>query len=180
VRTFKVGACASVPGTLPSVGRAGKLGKKRTHAPSEEREREEFLAEPHIGVLSVASGDDRPPHTTPVWYGYEPGGSITFFTGTQGRRSRKAELIQKAGVLSLSVQREEFPYKYVTVEGTVVGSDRPPSAEQMLAIAGRYLPEEAARGMVEAELGHPGAGPVLFTIRPDRWLTFDFMEDDER
>jgi len=30
------------------------------------------------------------------------------------------------------VQREEFPYKYVTVEGTVVGSDQPPSAEQML------------------------------------------------
>jgi hypothetical protein len=28
--------------------------------------------------------------------------------------------------------------------------------------------------MVEAELGHPEAGPVLFTVRPDRWLTFDF------
>ena len=138
------------------------------------REREEFLAEPHIGVLSVASGDNRPPHTTPVWYGYEPGGSTTVFTGTQGRKSRKAELIEAAGVLSLSVQREEFPYKYVTVEGTVVGSDQPPSAEQMLAIAGRYLPEEAARGMVQEELGHPGSGPVLFTIRPDRWLTFDF------
>jgi len=139
-----------------------------------EKERQEFLAGPHIGVLSVAAGDDRPPHTTPIWYGYEPGGSITFFTGTQGRKSRKTGLIETAGVLSLSVQREEFPYRYVTVEGTVVGSDRPPSAEQMLAIVGRYLPEEAAQGFVEAELGHPGSGPVLFTVRPDRWLTFDF------
>ena len=139
-----------------------------------ERERQEFLAEPHIGVLSVAAGDDRPPHTTPVWYGYEPGGSITFFTGTQGRKSRKAEFIDTAGVLSLTVQRDEFPYKYVTVEGSVVGSDSPPSAEQMLAIVGRYLPEEAAQGFVEEELGHPGPGPVLFTVRPDRWLTFDF------
>jgi hypothetical protein len=95
-----------------------------------ERERQEFLAEPHIGVLSVAAGDDRPPHTTPV--------------------------------------------KYVTVECSVVGSDSPPSAEQMLAIVGRYLPEEAAQGFVEEELGHPGLGPVLFTVRPDRWLTFDF------
>jgi nitroimidazol reductase NimA-like FMN-containing flavoprotein (pyridoxamine 5'-phosphate oxidase superfamily) len=34
-----------------------------------ERERQEFLAEPHIGVLSVASDDDRPPLTVPVRYG---------------------------------------------------------------------------------------------------------------
>src|SRR5215203_539423 len=74
-----------------------------------EKERQAFLAEPHIGVLSVAAGDDdRPPHTTPVWYGYEPGGSITFFPGTQGRKSRKAGFIETAGVLSLTVQREEF------------------------------------------------------------------------
>jgi uncharacterized protein len=145
-----------------------------------ENERQEFLAEPHIGVLSVAAGNDRPPHTTPVWYGYEPGGSITFFTSTQGRKSRKAGLIETAGVLSLTVQREQFPYKYVTVEGSVVRSDSPPSAEQMLAIAGRYLSEEAAQGFVEAELAHPGSGPVLFTVRPDRWLTFDFAEEDER
>jgi uncharacterized protein len=68
-----------------------------------EKERQEFLAEPRIGVLSVARGDDRPPHTTPVWYAYEPGGDLTFFTGTQGRNSRKAQLLRKAGVLSLTV-----------------------------------------------------------------------------
>src|SRR5829696_6308646 len=142
-----------------------------------EQERQEFLAEPHVAVLSVARGGDRPPHTTPVWYGYLPGGNITFFTGTQGRRSRKAGHIEKAGVLSLTVQREEFPYRYVTVEGTVVGADRPPSAEQMLAVARRYLPEEASRGFVEAELEHPRSELVLFTIRPDRWLTFDFADE---
>jgi len=144
-----------------------------------QKESQEFLAEPRIGVLSVARGGDRPPHSTPVWYGYEQGGSIMFFTGTQGRTSRKAELVETAGVLSLTVQREEFPYKYVTVEGSVIGSDSSPSAEQMLAIVGRYLPEEAARGFVEAELAHPAPGPVHFTIRPDRWLTFDFAEDEE-
>src|SRR5215218_7186177 len=145
-----------------------------------EKERQQFLAEPRIGVLSVARGGDRPPHTTPVWYGYKPGGSITFFTGTQGRKSRKAGFIEMAGVLSLTVQREEFPYKYVTVEGSVVGLDSPPSAEQMLAIVGRYLPEEAAQGFVVAELAHPGSGPVLISVRPDRWLTFDFTEEDKR
>ncbi len=142
-----------------------------------EQERQEFLADLHIAVLSVASDTDRPPLTMPLWYGYQPGGDISFFTGTQGRKARKTRLIQKAGVLSLSVQREEFPYKYVTVEGTVVQVDQPPSAEQMLAIVRRYLPEELAQGFVGAELERPGTELVLFTVRPDRWLTADFTDE---
>ena len=141
-----------------------------------EQERQEFLAEPHVGVLSVASDDERPPLTVPLWYGYQPGGNLSFFTGTQGRKARKTGLIDKAGALSLCVQHEEFPYKHVTVEGTVVGTDRPPSADQMLAIVRRYLPEEAAQGFVQAELEHPESELVLFTIQPDRWLTADFAE----
>jgi PPOX class probable F420-dependent enzyme len=142
-----------------------------------ERERQEFLAGPHVAVLSIARDGGRAPHSTPVWYAYEPGGDVTFFTGTQGRRSRKAELIGKAGAVSLTVQQEEFPYRYVTVEGTVVSEDRPPSAEQALTVARRYLPEEHAQGFVEAELGHPAPEFVLFTVRPDRWLTFDFAAE---
>jgi len=142
-----------------------------------ERERQEFLAEPHIGVLSVASDDDRPPLTVPVWYGYRPGGNVSFFTGTRGRKARKIKLIQDSGVLSLAVQREKFPYRYVTVEGTVIQIDRPPSAEQMFAVVRRYLPEEAAQGFVKAELELPGSELVLFTIRPDLWLTADFTDE---
>jgi nitroimidazol reductase NimA-like FMN-containing flavoprotein (pyridoxamine 5'-phosphate oxidase superfamily) len=141
-----------------------------------EPEREAFLAEPRVGVLSVASDDERPPLTVPVWYGYEPGGELTFFTGTQGRKARKTRLIERAGVVSVSVQHDEFPYRYVTVEGTVVQSDRPPAAAQMLAITRRYLPEEMAQGFVDAELSQPSPELVLFTIRPDRWLTVDFNE----
>jgi uncharacterized protein len=141
-----------------------------------ERERQEFLAEPHIGVLSVASDGDSPPLTVPVWYGYRPGGNVSFFTGTRGRKARKIKLIQDSGVLSLAVQREKFPYRYVTVEGTVIQIDRPPSAEQMFAVVRRYLPE-AAQGFVKAELELPGSELVLFTIRPDRWLTADFTDE---
>ena len=111
-----------------------------------EQEREQFLAEPRVAVVSVAAGD-RPPLAVPVWYGYEPGGN------------------------------GEMPYKYVTVEGTVVAADRPPTAEQMLAVAGRYLLEEYAQGFVEGELAHPASELVLFTVRPDRWLTNDFADD---
>lgn len=52
-----------------------------------ERERQAFLVEPHIGVLSVASETaDRPPLAMPLWYGYQPGGMLSFFTGTQAAR----------------------------------------------------------------------------------------------
>ena len=145
--------------------------------PLTEREAQEFLAAPHVGVLSVASDDERPPLTVPVWYDYQPGGQLTFFTGTQGRTARKTRLIDEAGVLSLCVQRDEFPYRYVTVEGTVVKVDRPPTVEQVLAIVRRYLPEEMAQGFSAGELGNPDTKLMLYTVRPDRWLSFDFGDD---
>jgi nitroimidazol reductase NimA-like FMN-containing flavoprotein (pyridoxamine 5'-phosphate oxidase superfamily) len=138
--------------------------------------REAFLAEPRVGVVSVASDDDRPPLTVPVWYAYQPGGAITFFTGTANRQACKTGLIQKAGVVSLCVQHGEIPYKYVTVEGAVIQVDQPPAKEQMLTIARRYLPEDYAQAFVEEELAQPSSTLVLFTVRPDRRLTSDFSE----
>jgi uncharacterized protein len=141
-----------------------------------EQGRQAFLAEPHIGVLSVANGSERPPLTMPLFYHYEPGGNITFFTGTQGRKAQKIALIEKAGAVSLSVQRQEWPYKYVTVEGTVIQTDRPPGAEQVLAIVRRYMPEERAQAFAKTELEFPETQSqfVLFTVQPDRWFTADY------
>ncbi len=142
--------------------------------PLTEHERQAFLAGPHVGVLSVANDDSRPPLAIPIWYGYEPGGDVTFFTGMG---ARKVGLIQRAGVLSLCVQQEQPPYQYVTVEGTVVQTDQPPGAAQLLAVLRRYLPEDQAQGMVAANLESGGNELILFTIRPDRWLTADFSDD---
>jgi uncharacterized protein len=144
--------------------------------PLTKQEREAFLADIHVATLSVASDSDRPPLTIPVWYHYQPGGNVTFFTNTQGSKTRKVRLIEKAGVLSLAVQREAIPYKFVTVEGTVTKTDRSPSAEQLFVIVSRYLPEEMAQGFVKTELDRPASESELvhYTIRPDRWLSMDF------
>lgn len=142
-----------------------------------QQECEQFLAEPRVAVVGVAAGAGRPPLLTPTWYAYRPGGEITFFTGTQGRRARKSRLMDAAGVVTVSVQQPEPPYRYVTVEGTVVGADRPPAPEAMRAVADRYLPPEMAAGFVADELAHPGPDLVLYSIRPDRWLSMDFGED---
>ena len=137
-----------------------------------EQQREEFLADTHVGVLSVAGEPGRAPTSVPTFYAYEPGGEITMFTGTQRRAPKRIELIKQAGVVTLVVQREQMPPAYVTVEAELVEVGKP-TPEQMLTIARRYMPEEHAQGYVQTELGDPENIVTLFTFRPTRWLTSD-------
>jgi nitroimidazol reductase NimA-like FMN-containing flavoprotein (pyridoxamine 5'-phosphate oxidase superfamily) len=146
--------------------------------PLTELEREAFLADPHIAVLSLPSDDDRPPLAFPIWYGYQPGGEITYYTHRTEPKSRKLRLLHQGTAVSLCVQREELPYKYVTVEGTVVTVNEAPTAEQQFAIVRRYLSADDAQAYINGELAS-GVALVLFTIRPDRWAGFDFGEDAE-
>ena len=134
-----------------------------------EAERDEFLGLPHVAVLSVAAAD-RPPLTVPVFYAYRDG-RITFFTGTQGRTARKTRLLERAGAFSLNVQQATYPYKYVTAECVLERVDRPPSADDVCAVASRYMPDEDARAFAEAEVAHPAGTFVLFSGRPVRWLS---------
>jgi hypothetical protein len=140
-------------------------------------EREQFLAEPRVGVLSVAAGNGRPPLTVPVWHAYQPGGELTFFTGTQGRSARKAGLLEKSGTVSFCVQKPDYPYRYTTVEATIVKADHSPSVDDVVTITSRYLPPDAARGFAEAEINNPAHTFVLFHARPDRWSSIDFGEE---
>ena len=133
-----------------------------------EAEREAFLAGKHVGVLSVAATDGRPPASVPIWYDYTPGGNIRINTGAS---RRKARLIEQAAAVTLVVQREELTYQYVVVEGTVVDVTKPSPDDVREAIAVRYLGEEGGRAGVAGMADQPG---ILFTIRPDRWITADF------
>lgn len=136
-----------------------------------ETERQEFLADKHVAVLSVAATEGRPPASVPIWYDYTPGGNVRIMTGAS---SRKARLITQAGAVTLVVQREEPPYQYVVVEGTVVEATNPAPADLQESIAIRYLGEEGGRAFVQSM---EGVEEVLFTIRPDRWLSADFTGD---
>lgn len=136
--------------------------------PFGESEREDFLAAKHVGVLSVAAGDGRPPASVPIWYDYTSDGLIRINTGAA---SRKARLIERAGAVTLVVQHEEPPYQYVVVEGSVVETVAPAPRDVREAIAIRYLGEEGGRAFVESM---KDAESVLFIVRPDRWLTADY------
>jgi hypothetical protein len=131
-----------------------------------KEEREQFLTDLHVGVLSVNAGEGRAPITTSVWYSYQPGGPVTL---TTSRHSRKAVAIAAQGRFSLCVQDERPPFRYVTVEGPAVieNVDR----AERLTIAQRYLGVEGGRAFVTEE---PGIDDVAIRLTPERWLTADY------
>jgi uncharacterized protein len=136
-----------------------------------ETERQEFLAAKHVAVLSVAATDGRPPASVPIWYDYTPGGNILINTAASARKSK---LIERAGALTLVAQNEEPPYQYVVVEGAVVDTTTPTPLDVRESIAIRYLGEEGGRAFVRSI---EDRSTVLFTIRPDRWITADFSDE---
>ncbi|MBF6328006.1 pyridoxamine 5'-phosphate oxidase family protein [Nocardia transvalensis] len=135
--------------------------------PLTPQERELFLAEPHIGALSVTAGPGRGPVTVPIWYDYEPGGELWMLTGAE---SKKAELIKAAGRFSVMAERQEPSVRYVSVEGPVTRIT-PATDEQHVHMVRRYLPEEKVATYLQfAE----SLGPqVVVALRPERWLSAD-------
>ena len=126
-------------------------------------EREDFLAGLHVGVLGVASPDGRGPLTVPVWYSYQPGGTVNLSTG---RGTRKALAIAAAGRFSLCAQDERPPYKYVAVEGPVVMEDA--TDAERLELARRYLGIEGGDAYLAA---NPGGSQVMIRMTPEHWLS---------
>ena len=140
------------------------------HAPMSELtmtkpQREAFLADLHVGVITVAR-EGAAPLAAPVWYSYAPGGDVIFDFASA---SEKIKLLELAGRASLCVQNEVMPYRYVTVEGpTVVGSV---NDEVERSLAHRYLGAEIG-GMYLDSI----AGTVSRVVRltPTRWRTSDY------
>jgi len=129
-------------------------------------EREKFLAEERVGVLAIGR-DGAAPLAVPVWYDYRPGGELLIW---MDRGSAKDRALDAGGKLSLTVQHDAQPYRYVTVSGPVVDRSAAPTEEQALAIARRYGSEEDARKFVEGSLKETS---VLVRVRPERWLSSD-------
>jgi len=131
-------------------------------------EREAFLADLHVGVVSVAGEDGRAPLAVPIWYRYEPGGLLSFVTG---RTSRKTRALRETGRCSFCVQREARPYRYVTVEGPVVAID-PVDPAELHEIRRRYLGADAGDASVASE------SEVMVRMRPEHWLSADYGKLD--
>jgi uncharacterized protein len=138
-----------------------------------KEERERFLADLHVGIISVPE-EGRGPLSVPIWYSYEPGGELRVVTG---RASRKARLLQRAGRFTLCVQAETWPYKYVSVEGPVVAIEPADLERDRRPLAHRYFGARTGDRYIEETRGEPGhVENVLVRMRPERWLTVDYAK----
>lgn len=127
-------------------------------------EREAFLADLHVGILSIAR-DGKGPLSLPIWYQYADG-EVTIGIADS---SVKAKLLKRHGRATLTVQNETPPYQYVMVEGPVTIDKNPESVQEM---ATRYLGPEL--GAWYAEQNPPSDDSALVRMRPETWLTCDY------
>ena len=138
-------------------------------------EREAFLADVHVGILSLPE-PGRGPLSVPIWYAYEPGEEIRIMTG---RDSRKGRLLQLGTRVSLCAQTETRPYKYVTVEGPVISIDPRDAEQDLRPMASRYLGPEQGEQYAAAASGSE-TDSVLVRIRPEHWLSIDYSKRPAR
>jgi nitroimidazol reductase NimA-like FMN-containing flavoprotein (pyridoxamine 5'-phosphate oxidase superfamily) len=136
-----------------------------------KQERESFLADLHVGIISIHA-EGRGPLTVPIWYSYAPGGEVRVVTG---RTTRKAQLLRRARRFSLCAQTETPPYKYVSVEGPIVAIEAADLERDRRPLAHRYLGAAAGDRYIERTRAETVEN-VLVRMRPERWLTVDYAK----
>lgn len=133
-------------------------------------EREAFLAELHVGVISVEQ-EGEAPLTVPIWYDYDPAVGVWVITD---EASQKGRALQAAGRFTLCAQTEEPPaYRYVSVSGPVVSVREAELEGDRRPMARRYFGEKLGDAYAESQ---PAEAARVFTMQPERWRTVDYRK----
>ncbi len=136
-------------------------------------ERLAFLKEVRPAILSLTVAE-RGPLASPVWYDVAANGDLCFLTQSH---TRKGKLIAADGHITLTVQRHEVPYAYVSAEGPVIEIRAYDLETDLLAMATRYLGAEGGRQYADnARAGNDPATSIRVTMRPERWRTADYAK----
>ena len=129
----------------------------------------EFLAEgTRTGKLATTRADGRP-HVAPIWFVVD-GDDLLFNTGAE---TLKGKALRRDPRAALSVDLEEPPYAFVTVEGTVtIETDPAAMLPHSIAISRRYMGDDRAE-----EYGRRNAveGELLIRLQPTHIVGFDDM-----
>jgi PPOX class probable F420-dependent enzyme len=129
-------------------------------------EREAFLREANVAVLSTVDSRGRP-HAAPVWYLYDDG----VFRISTGDGSQKHHNIAANPNISLVIDQRALPYYAVMVQGIAeIGPAF--SDEDGLRLAVRYLGENLGQRYAESTDAETS---VSLTIRPRKWIVYDPM-----
>lgn len=130
-------------------------------------EREQYLADLHVGVISMPD-PDAGPLTAPIWYDYQPDRGLWVLISPTSRKGKLAAVGKR---ISLVAQSESMPYKYVSVEGPI-RSIEPSQEGELLSMATRYLGEEMGKAYVAQATGEN----VTVLMDVERWLTVDYAK----
>ena len=127
-------------------------------------EREQFLAELHVGVVTVAE-KERGPLVCPVWYTYSSGGVVAFCTKKDTRKARILRLGTRVGFLVQlegDIAKGVLP-KYVAVEGP---ADTAASADAPAPLGAHALPDAPASPGTPGPVGEPAPAtePIGVTL----------------
>ena len=133
-------------------------------------EREAFLADLHVGVISIEQEGDAP-LSVPIWYDYTPEQGVWVITD---EGSLKGRALRAAGRFTLCAQVEEPPfYKYVSVSGPSVEERSADTEKDPRPMAHRYFGPGLGAAYVDGQSGSAGR---VFVMRPERWRTVDYAK----
>lgn len=132
-----------------------------------EEQARAFLAEgTRTGKLATVRADGRP-HLAPVWFVLD-GEDLVFMTGANTVKGRTLRRDPRA---ALTVDLEQPPYAFVTVEGSVeISEDLEEMLPLSIAIARRYVGEADAEAFGRR---NAVAGELLVRLRPDKIIAVD-------
>jgi nitroimidazol reductase NimA-like FMN-containing flavoprotein (pyridoxamine 5'-phosphate oxidase superfamily) len=133
-------------------------------------EREAFLADLHVGVVSIDQ-PGAPPLSVPIWYDYAPATGLWIITGAN---SVKGQRLKDAGRFTLVAQTEAPPtYQYVSVEGPITETRDAELEKDLRPMAHRYFGAELGDAYVA---GNSANGQLVFVMQPERWRTVDYRK----
>ena len=130
----------------------------------------DFLSEVHIAILAIHR-ENRAPHSTPVWYQYEPNDTLWFMADPE---TQKGKLIRTGTPVSLVMQTETAPYKYVSLAGEISKVAKGDMEQELRPISRRYL---GVKGGDEYVASFENWSSNRYTVKINRVMSMGISED---
>ena len=106
------------------------------------------------------------------------GGTPRFYVGfLTDKGTRKERLLAENVRISVCVQDEKPPYRYVSIEGPIVSIEPADLERDARPMARRYLGIEGGDCYTDTESAPAIDNAILVKVRPEHWLSAEYGDD---
>ena len=130
----------------------------------------DFLSEVHIAILAIHR-EKRAQHSTPIWYQYEPNDTLWFMADP---KTQKGQLMEIGTPVSLVMQTETAPYRYVSIAGQISDVAKGNMEQELRPISRRYL---GIKGGDEYVASFENWSSNRYTVKINRVMSMGISED---